>query len=262
MKKQKEFRNITIDILDTEGHTLSGIIPYNRRSEPIPFIEIITPNAFKKSLADGFNIKFLYEHREADLLGCLKNNSLQLENRADGLYFNVKLPKTTLAEDVWNLISEGYIQNVSFGMIVMRDTWTYEDGVEIRYLDEVKLLEISAVSEPAYPQTTVAARSLSQALDGKEIDDQAQESIKAEIEKLQSLLPKTEPEGPSIEEAKQEQARVEAELKAKVEAEIMQKKATEEELKAQEEAKAEAEEMQKLYERLEKAAEILCGETA
>lgn len=243
--KNKEYRSVTFDILENESteRKISGVIRYNERSLPLPFIEIITPNAFKKSIADGYNVKFLYEHREADLLGCLKNNSLQLENREDGLYFTCRFPETRLAEDVYNLIRENYISNVSFGMIVMQDTWTYENNAEVRYLDEVKLLEISVVSEPAYPSTTVFCRSLSQALENKEIlTDEEQEAVRKEIEALQAKLPHEE-------EQKEEE---------------IEQKAVEEEQKEDEEQKArqeaEAKEMEELYKRLEAAEKILLNE--
>lgn len=262
MKKQKEYRSISFS-LNEDSRNINGFIPYNDLSEYMGFYERIAPGAFSKTLADGADVRALVEHCDQRLLARTKNGSLHLESLDDGLHFNFDAPDTQDGNDILTMTRSGLVNGCSFGFIVMEDSYDYINGKEVRTVLQARLLEVSIVlSEPAYANTLVYTRSLSTALEGKEIDEQAQESIKAEIEKLQSLLPKTEPEGPSIEEAKQEQARVEAELKAKVEAEIMQKKATEEELKAQEEAKAEAEEMQKLYERLEAASKILCGETA
>ena len=135
----------------------------------------------------------------------------------------------------------------------MEDSYELIDGKEVRTILQARLLEVSIVlSEPAYANTLVYTRSLSSALEGKEtLSEDEQKAALAEIEKLQSLLPKVE------EEPKQEEVIVEEEKDPEPEG------PTEEELKAQEEAAAkEAEEMQKLYDRLEAASKILCGESA
>lgn len=265
MKKQKEYRSISFSLND-DSRTINGFIPYNDLSEYMGFYERIAPGAFNKTLADGADVRALVEHCDQRLLARTKNGSLHLESREDGLHYSFDAPDTQDGNDILTMTRSGLVNGCSFGFIVINDSYEYIDGKEIRTVLEARLLEVSIVlSEPAYSNTIVYTRSLSTAFEGKEtLTEDEQKAAQAEIEKLQSLLPKIEPkvEGPSIEETKQEQAKIEAELKAKAEAEIMQKKATEEELKAQEEAKAkEAEEMQKLYDRLEAASKILFEET-
>ena len=263
MKQDKEFRSLSIS-MESESRTAHRTIPYNTRSEYMGFWEILAPGCFTKTLQQSRSIRVLIEHDDRKLISRTDNGSLRIVDTPTALEADFDIPNTTEGNDLLEMIRTGLTNGASFGFICMKEDYRLESGEEVRTVLEARLLELSVVlSEPAYSASKVFMRSLSSALEGKEtLTEDEQKAAQAEIEKLQSLLPKTEPEGPSIEEAKQEQARVEAELKAKVEAEIMQKKATEEELKAQEEAKAEAEEMQKLYERLEAASKILCGETA
>lgn len=258
--KTKEFRSLAIN-LESESRTAHITIPYNTRSEYMGFWEILAPGCFTKTLQQSKSIRVLIEHDDRKLISRTDNGSLRIVDTPTALEADFDIPNTTEGNDLLEMIRTGLTNGASFGFICMKEDYHLENGEEVRTVLEARLLELSVVlSEPAYSASKVFMRSLSSALEGKEIDDQAQESIKTEIEKLQSLLPKIEPrvEGPSIEEAKQEQAKIEAELKAKAEAEIMQKKAIKEELKAQEEA----EEMQKLYDRLVKAEEILLEKNA
>ena len=261
MKKQKEYRSISFSLND-ESRNINGFIPYNDLSEYLGFYERIAPGAFNKTLADGADVRALVEHSDQRLLARTKNGSLHLESLEDGLHFSFDAPDTQDGNDILTMTRSGLVNGCSFGFIVMEDSYEYVDGKEIRTILQARLLEVSIVlSEPAYSNTLVYTRSLSSAFEGKEtLTEEEQKAAQAEIEKLQSMLPKVE--GPSLEEANKKMAEAEAEAQAKAEAMLMQKKATEEELKAQEEAKAEAEEMQKLYERLEAAQKILCGESA
>jgi hypothetical protein len=48
---------------------------------------------------------------------------------------------------------------MSFGFKTIKDEWEKRDGENIRSLAEVRLFDISPVTFPAYPQTSVEARS-------------------------------------------------------------------------------------------------------
>lgn len=203
MAKDIQFRNLTdFSFLEEDGaRFLEGVIPYNKRSLKLPFYEYIQPTAFRKTLSDGFDVKALYGHDYNNVLGRVKNGSLTLINEADGLHVRVKLPQTQLAEDTWNLVRDGYITGMSFGFSEVQTDYGIEDGVETHYLREVKLYEVSFVSEPAYPDTTAAARSvvrgvnlaeLGKTLEKETFSNEDISSIQNTIYQLQELLPKTE----------------------------------------------------------------------
>lgn len=247
MKKQKEYRSISF-ALNEESRNINGFIPYNDLSEYMGFYERIAPGAFNKTLSDGADVRALVEHSDQRLLARTKNGSLHLESLEDGLHFSFDAPDTQEGNDILTMTRSGLVNGCSFGFIVMEDSYEYVDNKEVRTILQARLLEVSIVlSEPAYANTLVYTRSLSSAFEGKEtLTEDEQKAARAEIEKLQSMLPK-------VEELKQEEPKVEEKKEEP-------NGPTEEEIKAQEEAAAkEAEEMQKLYERLEAAQKILCA---
>ena len=209
MKKVFEKRDIkaTPSILEGDKKTIVGFIPYNSRSVNMGFIEIILPSAFTKTLEDGADVKALVNHDSSKLLGRVKNGSLRLESREDGLYIECDLPETTYANDVYTLIKDGYCSTMSFGFITIQEDIEYEGTKQIRYLKEVKLNEVSfGVPFPAYEGTISVARNirgldlekLSESLQKEELENSDFDEIKGAINILSELLPKAE-EKPAVE---------------------------------------------------------------
>lgn len=193
MKKNVEFRNIDIKV---ESRRIEGFIPYNSESSDIGFYEVLDPHCFDKTLRESKDIRCLFNHTDENILARTKNNSLHFENREDGLYFNFEAPNTTIGNDVLEMAKEDLLSGTSFGMIVMNDEWRTIEGRQCRKVKEARLIEVSVLTSlPAYPDSAVYCRSLSEALGGKEtLDDTDIDSIKAEMEKLSALLPKKEEE--------------------------------------------------------------------
>ena len=193
MKKNVEFRNIDIKV---ESRRIEGFIPYNSESSDIGFYEVLDPHCFDKTLRESKDIRALFNHTDESILARTKNNSLHFENREDGLYFNFEAPNTTIGNDVLEMAKEDLLSGTSFGMIVMNDEWRTVEGRQCRKVKEARLIEVSVLTSlPAYPDSAVYCRSLSEALGGKEtLDDTDIDSIKAEMEKLSALLPKKEEE--------------------------------------------------------------------
>jgi phage head maturation protease len=57
-------------------------------------------------------------------------------------------------------IKRGDISGMSFRFRALDDEWHLEDGMPIREVADMVIGEVSVVSEPAYPDTEVAVRSL------------------------------------------------------------------------------------------------------
>lgn len=191
---QKEFRNYQIRALGEESRTIEGFIPYNSLSEDMGFREQILPGAFSKTLAESKDIRALYSHDDAKILARTKNNSLTFTDGPDGLRFHFDAPETTDGEDALKMVRSGLIDGVSFGFSVITDNWHLINGEEVRDLIEVRLYEVSLVGTPAYPQSKASMRSLSSFFEGKELSEDDQKSVQAEIDKLSALLPKKEEE--------------------------------------------------------------------
>lgn len=141
--------------------TIVGKIPYNSRSVDMGFLEVITPTAFTKTLTDGADVKALYAHDSAKVLGRTKNGTLRLVPDADGLVCECDLPDTSYARDVYELIKRGDVTTMSFGFYPVKVRQEIEDGKAVDYLQEVRLIEVSfAVAFPAYEATNSEARSV------------------------------------------------------------------------------------------------------
>lgn len=204
--KQRDFEKRTLrselKIQDgSEKRTILGFIPYNSKSVDMGFFEVIAPTAFNKTLSDGYDVKAVVNHNMSQILGRVKNDSLRLESREDGLYAECDLPNTSYANDVYNLIKDGYCTTMSFGFECIKDEWKVVDGEEVRFLQEVKLEEISfAVALPCYEGTDSTARSirglnlneLGNTLSKEELNEEDYTQIREYIDKLSDLLPKEE----------------------------------------------------------------------
>ncbi|MHC5529519.1 HK97 family phage prohead protease [Priestia megaterium] len=125
------------------------------------FVERILPDTFNKALQNGNEINFLAEHDNAKILSSTRNGSLVLREDDEGLYMEARISPTSWGKDYHQLIADGIIKNMSFGMAVLKDKWDkLSDGTYQRSISDLVLFEVSAVRSPAYVQSTIAARSI------------------------------------------------------------------------------------------------------
>ena len=209
---QRDLRlaNSQVRELEDGRRTIEGFIPYNSRSEYMGFFEYIMPTAFEKTLKDGADVRCLMNHDSNKLLGRVKNGSLRLSSAEDGLHIECDLPQTSYAEDVYNLIRDEYNTGLSFGFYIIKEDYGEEDGEEVHYLREVKLLEVSfAVSFPAYEGTGSKARSIRSILE--ELQDLPKEDLVEIKKKVEELLPEekedpaSEPDEPAAESTEEDE---------------------------------------------------------
>jgi HK97 family phage prohead protease len=146
---------------------------FNESSVPLPFKESIAPGAFRKTLTETPDVRLLINH-EGLPLARSKNGTLKLNEDDRGLYFEAELADTTEARDIYKLVERGDVDQMSFGFRVIRQKWS-EDRTR-RVLTEVSLADgdVSVVTYPAYPTTTVEAReklnkAIEAAKEGREI---------------------------------------------------------------------------------------------
>ncbi len=135
-------------------------VPYGEQSEDMGFTEVIEGGAFDESLKTR-TVKMLWSHDSAKVLGSTKNQTLRLDVKKDGIYFENELPDTQDGRDAKTLIDRGDVDGVSFGFYVTEDLWDDTDKSNIRRtVKRGELIEISPVAFPAYSQTQVSLRSL------------------------------------------------------------------------------------------------------
>jgi HK97 family phage prohead protease len=136
---------------------------FNMLSEDLGgFREVIHPGAFKKTL-DEADIRALINHDPNMVLGRNKAGTLELAEDIHGLRIHNTPPDNSYARDLLNSVKRGDIDQMSFAFETVRDEWKIvNDGdkeIVTRSLIEVRLFDVSIVTYPAYPQTTVMVRS-------------------------------------------------------------------------------------------------------
>jgi HK97 family phage prohead protease len=161
--KQLETRTVTVDDWELreagDGMSFTGYAAvFNSPSEPLPFVETIAPGAFSRTLNARNNVRMLLNHNPEKVLASTRGNTLRLMEDGKGLLAEADLPPTTVGRDLSILMQRSIVDSMSFGFTVPRggDTWN-EDGSR-RELREVRLIEVSVVTFPAYPQTSASVR--------------------------------------------------------------------------------------------------------
>lgn len=168
MANEVERRYVTqADLQITDSEALEkGQLPriggyaavFNLDTEIFGFKERIAPGAFSRSIREKSDVRALVDHESSQIIGRTKNGSLKLSEDERGLRTEIEPPKTTLAADLVTNIRNGNLDGMSFGFFAREEEWSTEEGVNVRTLKDVELIDVSIVTFPAYPQTSVAVR--------------------------------------------------------------------------------------------------------
>lgn len=148
-------------------------IVYNQRTligrMPWGFYEEIDPGCLGDQLSSS-DVAFLWNHDSAYPVGRTSMGGVRLDNSTSALHVEADLNtrKSYVADLVENL-ADGTVAGMSFGFYVDADEWSWfdaaidEDGnairAELRRVLSITLLEVSAVTFPAFPQTSAGLRS-------------------------------------------------------------------------------------------------------
>jgi len=159
MKHEVRFINADLEVRSSEDEKSSILtgraVPFNELSEDLGgFRERIAPGAFDLNVRD---IKALWSHDSSRVLGSTRVKTLKLEEKSNGIDFELDLPDTTTGKDAVESIQRGDIDAMSFGFMVHEDNFEQIDGDIVRTVLRGDLIEISPVAFPAYSQTDVSA---------------------------------------------------------------------------------------------------------
>jgi len=128
------------------------------------FREMIQRGAFAHIQED--DVRALFNHDPNYILGRSKNKTLTLVEDERGLRIEILPADTQYARDLVVSIQRGDINQMSFAFRTIKDSWAQDvdkNGKVTdvrRTLEEVRLFDVSPVTYPAYPQTTVAVRDM------------------------------------------------------------------------------------------------------
>lgn len=144
---------------DGGGMTLRGYAAVFNSETEIGgrFREVIAPGAFADTV-DG-DIRALVGHDSRRVIGRTKAGSLRLEEDERGLAVEIDLPDTSDGRDLAVLVERGDIDGMSFSFTVRKEEWDDTVDPPLRTIRAVELLEVSAVTWPAYADTELAMRS-------------------------------------------------------------------------------------------------------
>lgn len=151
---------------DEDKRTIVGYAAvFDKLSKPLfGFRERIAKGAFKKTIQEA-DIRALFNHDPNHVLGRTKAGTLRLQEDDRGLRIEIDPPDTQFARDLITSIQRRDIDQMSFGFRTIKDQWDHQpDGSVIRTLLEVELFDVSPVTFPAYPQTSVKVRDYLRAM--------------------------------------------------------------------------------------------------
>lgn len=127
----------------------------------IEFYETINPQAFIDAVNQTDHpIDFYEEHDPSLLLATTDNGSLVLNADPTGLSMEATMVDTQVARDAYQWIKSGIIKGMSFGFVVLDDSWDYSGEIPFRTVNEIELYEVSAVRFPAYLASDIEARGI------------------------------------------------------------------------------------------------------
>jgi len=140
---------------------------YNTLSHDLGgFKERVAPGAFARSISSGADIRALINHDPNLVIGRRSSGTVEISSDDVGLKWACQLPDTSYARDLYTLIKRGDISQCSFAFSVEDDEFSDEtdpdtgERIAVRTLRDLNLMDVSAVTYPAYEATSVSARTL------------------------------------------------------------------------------------------------------
>lgn len=196
----KEIRAFNFDVRAEEneqhGHFLSGRpIVYGQRTDLGFYDEIIDQGALDHT--DLKDVRFLVNHN-VDMIPLARsrnnneNSTMQMVVDSEGMNIRVDLDTENNADakSLYSAVSRGDITGMSFMFTVDGDAWEDVDTEHpLRHVRSIRnVLEVSAVTFPAYSATSIQARGIADALDNAKASLDNERAKLAEIEKQKQKI--------------------------------------------------------------------------
>lgn len=191
--ENREIRSFEFEVRaeqnEEHGHFLSGRpIVFDSRTNLGWYDEVIERGALDET--DLKDVRFLVNHN-VDMIPLARsrnnnaNSTMQMSVDNDGMEIRVDLDTENNADakSLYSAVARGDISGMSFMFSVDKDAW---DGADTehptrRIRSIRRVMEVSAVTFPAYSQTSIQTRGLSDALDS------AKESLESERNRLKEI---------------------------------------------------------------------------
>lgn len=156
-----------------EGRTVEGYAAVFGQPTMIGSVEeIVHHGAFENRLMD--DVVALFNHDMNMPLARSTEGQGTLEMKVDehGLYYKFELGNQSYAKDLAESIKRGDVRGSSFGFVVREDDYEKkDDGTYRRNIRSIgRIVDVSPVVSPAYPQTSVKMRDAIAALEEAEVE--------------------------------------------------------------------------------------------
>ena len=130
------------------------------------FDEMIEPGAFTEALQTS-DIRALFNHDPNYILARSTAGTLEVTEDDKGLFYRFEVPNSNFGNDFLEMLRRGDVSQSSFAFTVAKQRWEEEKmGEESKYkrvIEKVdQIYDVSPVTYPAYPETSVSARSKAQ----------------------------------------------------------------------------------------------------
>lgn len=162
IKTDREYRSFALDVeaqndenYIVEGYATTFEDPYEMYEiDGIKYYEQISRDALKNAIKN--DIIFLYNH-EGRVFARQKNGTLDVVEDDKGIRIRADLSSTKAAREMYEDIKSGLVTEMSWSFTVDADE--FDRKTHTRTITRVKkVYDVSAVSIPANPNTSISAR--------------------------------------------------------------------------------------------------------
>jgi HK97 family phage prohead protease len=193
-----EIRGAEDGSMVVEGYATTFSQPYELwRDKDMTVREQVDPNAFAET--DMSDVIMQYDH-EGRVFARMSNGTLRLEADDHGLKVTAELGGTEIGRQLYEEISGGYTNKMSFGFTVTGDTKKTTKDADghvtiLRTITRIgKLYDVSAVSLPANDATEISSRTIGDGLIAEALKEvQAEEERQRRIGEIRKILKREEP---------------------------------------------------------------------
>ena len=169
MERQTENRSFTFSAVEQRSEDNTDTLlftgyasvfnkPYGVRDSRGQYNETIKPGAFKKTLKEQDDVRFLVNH-DGIPLARTSSGTLQLEEDDYGLFVRAELdPSNPTVAEVSSAMKRGDLNEMSFAFAAIKDN--FDQNGENREVNEARLFDVSVVTYPANPWAGAKLRGI------------------------------------------------------------------------------------------------------
>lgn len=191
--KTCEQRSYASDVTAEGSEIIGNPAVCGVRTQMYDYVEIIEPGALTE--ADISDVLLTVNHNLSDIplarsRGGQPGETMQLsvDNYNCNITAQLDVENNPQARALHSAVSRGDITGMSFMFHVKEDTWEHENDTLVRHIQKIdKIFDVSAVTIPAYPSTSISARSAGYENEINHENDQAEQRKKAERLELEKL---------------------------------------------------------------------------